>query len=97
VKVDDDDIKASFYVDISCGNTVKIEFDHAGFVHKGNDGSIFFSCKIKGIKELSEFATGGSRFNESGIPKLALYHHTSDETKPLIKKSGYFQGSKWNI
>lgn len=96
-KVDDDDMRVFFYVDISCGNTVKIEFNHAGLLRKGDDGSEFFSCKIKGIKELPEFATGESRLNEYGVPEVALYHHTSDATKPLIEESGHFYGSKWNI
>lgn len=96
-KVDDDDIRVSFYVDISCGNTVKIEFDHAGFVRKGDDGSEIFSCNIYGVEELPEFATGESRLNEYGVPEVALYHHTGDATKPLIEKSGHFRGSKWNI
>ncbi|HNP31242.1 MAG TPA: hypothetical protein PKK23_19505 [Nitrospirales bacterium] len=96
-KVDDDDIRVSLYVDISCGNTVKIEFDHAGLVRKGDDGSELFSCKIKGAIHLPEFATGESRLNELGVPEVALYHHTSNATKPLIEESGHLRGSKWNI
>lgn len=96
-KIDDNDIRVSFYVDISCGNTVRVDFNHTDLVRKGGDGSEFFTCRIKGISKIDKFSTGTSRLNGHGVPEIFLYHHTSEATKPLIENSGYFLGSKWNI
>jgi len=96
-RIDDDDIQARVSVDISCGNTIKVEFAHSDLIQKANDGSELFQCRITGPANLTNFATGDSRLNHQGQPELRLYHHTSDATKPLIEQSKNFRGSKWNI
>lgn len=97
LRIDDDDMRASVYVDISCGNTIRVDFSHSDLVQKANDGSELFNCRITGPENLDNFSTGTARLNHEGHPELLLYHHTSDGTKPLIEQSKHFRGSKWNI
>lgn len=93
---DDSIILCSFYVDISYGKTLRIEFSNSDLIRNFNDNSSLFKCNIYGCDNLLDYATGEAIFfNE--IPFLKLYHHTSEESKKLILESGFLKPSYWNI
>ncbi len=96
-KYEEDQVRAGILIDISCGQTIRVEFEHRDLLKKGADGSELFRCTIKGPPQLEDFATGTSRIGDNGFPELLLYHHTSDRVKPLILESGHLRGSNWNI
>lgn len=94
---EDDLIIGQINIDISCGNTIRIEFTDKDFVRSYEDGSNLFKCKIYGPKELDTFATGTCYMTEDHIPFLHLYHHTTEEKKQSITDSKCFWLSPWNI
>lgn len=93
----DDCILGQIIVDISCGNTLKIEFNNHGYIRSFDDGSNLFKCILYGSDELETYATGTAIFKENSIPFLNLYHHTSIENYTKIMECSYFKLSKWNI
>ncbi|MBU3187210.1 hypothetical protein [Clostridium estertheticum] len=90
-------ITALLSIDISCGNTIKIEFTDKDFIRNYEDGANLFKCKIYGPKDFNKFATGTGYMTEEYIPVLNLYHHTTEESKQCIINCGYFWPSPWNI
>lgn len=96
-KMDENAFIASLWIDISCGQTVRVKFGHDQLRRKCPDGSELFECTIHGPNDLEEYATGEARITQEGVPELLLYHHTAEQTKPLILGSKSFRGSKWNI
>ncbi|WP_259473350.1 YecA family protein [Clostridium estertheticum] len=93
----DDCILGQIQVDISCGNTLKIEFKNHDYIRSFDDGSNLFKCIINGPRELETYATGTAIFKEDSIPFLDLYHHTSIKNYIKIMEGSYFIVSKWNI
>jgi len=94
---EDDLIIALLNIDISCGNTIKIEFRNKDFIRSYEDGANLFKCKIYGPTELDSYATGTCYLTGEYIPFLHLYHHTTEANKQSIINSGYFLLSPWNI
>lgn len=92
----DDNIQCGFYVDISDGNTLKIEFSSDDLIKNLEDNSSLFKCTIFGPKNLQEFSTGTGMFTDM-VPYLNLYHHTLPKYKKLITDSSQLKLSKWNI
>ena len=88
--------ECQLYIDISCGNTIKVNFSGKDIVSTFNDGSNYFKCKIEGPDNLPEYATGTAEL-KNGIPFLHLYHHTSAESKRLIQNSSFFRTSHYNF
>lgn len=89
-------ISCNLFIDISCGNTVRIVFRNDGFVKSLYDGSQLFQCQIIGLLNLSDYATG-SAYLKNDIPYVELYHHTKHEFKKKILSSMEFKVSEWNI
>jgi hypothetical protein len=89
-------INCSFFVDISAGNTLKIEFTNKDIVTNLLDHSSIFNCKIYGPENLLDYCTGEGRFIGE-IPYLKLYHHTLPSYKELILKTSTIRLSNWNI
>lgn len=89
-------IKCGFYVDISAGNTLKIEFTNEDLVKNLEDNSSIFKCEIFGPKNLEEYSTGTGMFIDK-IPFLNLYHHTLPRSKKSIIDSSELKLSRWNI
>lgn len=89
-------IHCGFYVDISAGNTLKIEFTNNDLIKNLDDNSSLFKCKIFGPKNLSQYSTGAGMFINM-VPYLYLYHHTLPKSKKLIMDSSQLKLSKWNI
>src|SRR5690606_27914802 len=93
---EEEKIYCGFFVDISSGNTLKIEFSNTDFIINFEDNSSLFKCKIFGPKNLEDFSTGmGEWINQ--VPYIYLYHHTLPEYKNLILSSSLLKLSKWNI
>ncbi|WP_286817958.1 hypothetical protein [Desulfobacter sp. UBA2225] len=93
----DNEIQGRFYVDISCSQTLQLDFANDKFVRRYQDGSELYRCQITGPKDLAKYSTGEFEwFGENQI-LLHLYHHTSDAAKNAILSSGRFKLSQWNI
>lgn len=93
---EEDTIHCGFFVDISAGNTLKIEFTNKDLIINYKDNSSLFDCKIFGPNGLIDYATGSGKFVDN-IPYLRLYHHTLPRFKDLILKSDKLKLSEWNI
>lgn len=92
----DDKILYTQYIDISCGQRIKITTSKQQCIQKLKDDSFLYECKILGSKHLQNYTTGEAQLIDN-IPYLSLYHHTSKEAKKNILKSGKFWTSCWNI
>lgn len=93
---DENNIRCSFFVDISSGSTLKIEFTNSDWVRNFNDNSSLFKCRIHGPSNIHEYCTGSGYFHMN-VPYLYLYHHTTRTNKSKILKSKEIYSSKWNI
>ncbi len=93
----DDGILGRIYVDISCSQTLRVDFRNEGFVRRFEDGSELFKCDIVGPPDLHEFSTGVFEWAADTRILLHLYHHTTQETKQSILQEEQFRLSKWNI
>lgn len=80
----DDLITALLNLDISCGNTIKIEFTNKDFIRNYEDGANLFKCKIYGPKDLNTFATGTCYMTEEYIPVLHLYHQQQKKVNRVL-------------
>lgn len=95
--IDEDDVRCAFFVDISCGNTLRVEFRNRNFVRKLPDGSELFRCRIDGPDDLKAYTTGIGYFNKDKSPFLELYHHTSQEAAEKILTGHWLKDGAWNI
>ena len=93
---ENDIIHCRFHVDISSGNTLRIDFFDKDWVCNFDDDSSLFKCVINGPKHILEYATGTGYFHDN-VPYLKLFHHTTLSSKSLILDSKIFKPSKWNI
>jgi hypothetical protein len=96
-KYDSEDIRCQFTIDVSCRNRLKVWFAKRNLVQRLQDGSELYRCWFRGPRDLPDFATGESVFEEGVPPLIKLYHHTKPETKEKILVSGEFWASVWNI
>ncbi|WP_459195757.1 hypothetical protein [Wukongibacter baidiensis] len=85
------------YVDISSGNSIRVEFTNKDFIKEFDDNSQLYRCNIYGTTSLIEYATGDAYFDKNNIPYIQLFHHTKEEFKKLILEEMSFKLSKWNI
>lgn len=92
----DDEVLYTQYIDISCGERIKITTSKKQFIQKLKDNSFLYECKIFGLQYLQKYTTGKARLVEK-IPYLSLYHHTKEESKSNIIKTQEFWTSTWNI
>lgn len=88
---------ASLTVDISCMQTVFINFLKKDYVRSYKDGSELYKCIIKSKVPIEQYYTGLGYFEENMTPYLELYHHTNETNLEKIKECSYFYPSKWNI
>lgn len=93
---DNEIVHCGFFVDISAGNTLKIQFSNKDLVRNFQDNSSLFNCKIFGPENIFDYCTGSGQFIEES-PHLYLYHHTLPRFKDLILKSCTLKLSNWNI
>lgn len=92
----DDEVLYTQYIDISCGQCIKITTSKKQFIQKLKDNSFLYECKIFGLQYLQKYTTGKARLIDN-IPYLSLYHHTNEEAKSNIIKTEEFWTSNWNI
>ena len=93
---DNDVIYCMFHIDISVGNTLRIDFSNKDWICNFDDDSSLFKCIINGPKHILEYATGTGYFSNN-TPYLKLFHHTTSNCKSLILESNTLKPSKWNI
>lgn len=93
---ENDIVLCGIHVDISSGNTLRIDFTNRDWICNFEDNSSLFKCTINGPKDLYQYSTGTGYFIEN-TPYLKLFHHTLPEYKSLIVESKILKPSKWNI
>lgn len=95
----EDNVFATIFVDISCHQTLKIQFSSSDFELRGDDGSEYYQCKITGPKDVEEYSTGSYivRGEFKNGPLVTLFHHTSNDAKDSIIRTQECWLSRWNI
>lgn len=93
----DNSIAGRFYMDISCGQTLQVDFKNSGYLCRYADGSELFECTITGPQDLHEYSTGEYEWGDHHQILLHLYHHTTESARESILESGSFRLSQWNI
>lgn len=91
-----DKVNCCFHIDISVGNTLRIEFTSEDWVVNYKDNSSLFKCIIRGPINILEYRTGNGYF-DNNVPFLKLYHHTLPRFKELILRDNQLKTSNWNI
>jgi len=86
-----------FVVETLSGAELFVAFTKDRLVRKFGDGSALYRCRISALPGLSQHATGACQVDANSTPILPLYHHTTKEVVEVIKRSGHFIGSRWNI
>ena len=92
-----DDSQCRVHVDISCGQTVAVDFAESKLLGHLADGSELYRCNITSVQNLPDYATGVSKRTDDGKLWLQLFHHTKPEFKNAILEGGHFRLSSWNI
>lgn len=67
------------------------------FVRRFRDGSQLYRCRIAGPADLEDDSTGRCSVSDDYDVLLELFHHTLPATVELIRESGHFRASAWNI
>lgn len=67
------------------------------YVRRFRDGSQLFRCRIAGPADLEVHCTGRCSVSDDHAVLLDLFHHTLPATVELIRESGHFRASAWNI
>jgi len=67
------------------------------FVRRFRDGSQLYRCRIAGPADLENYSTGRCSVSDDHDIWLDLFHHTLPATVDLIRESGHFRASSWNI
>jgi hypothetical protein len=93
----DDFIECRLYVDIAGGHLIALRFRASEHRRPLEDHSQFFECEITGPTDLANRASGVAIISPEGRIALKLFHHTKDETAPLIVASRHLRLSAWNI
>ena len=67
------------------------------FVRRFRDGSQLYRCRIAGPPDIENYSTGRCSVSDDHDVLLDLFHHTLPATVELIRESGNFRASAWNI
>lgn len=78
------------------GSRVVLKVSSADLCSKYPDGAQLYSCQILHDEPLVQHASGKCRKIDDEF-WITVFHHTTAETVGLIKDSGHFRGSEWNI
>ncbi|MEM5501847.1 hypothetical protein WNY59_09620 [Ahrensia kielensis] len=92
---------ARFSIDISAPHAIHaarimIEIKSTDLCTKYRDDSQLYKCKIFHEESLVQNAAGKCRKIDDDF-WISVFHHTTAEVAKLIKNSGHFRGSEWNI
>lgn len=74
-----------------------VGFTKDRFVRRFSDGSQLYGCRVDGLDALEGCSTGTCSVSDDHSIFLDLFHHTLPQSVDLIRKSGYFRASAWNI
>lgn len=96
VRTEDETI-CSIQIDISGGQSIRVEFSNRQKLRSLKDGSELYKCTMTGPRDLENYYTGMAAFKEDYRLFLQLYHYTSHESAALINKSNWLKDSAWNI
>lgn len=66
-------------------------------VRRFRDGSQLYRCRIAGPADLEGYSAGRCSVSDDHDILLDLFHHTLPQTVELIRQSGHFRASAWNI
>jgi hypothetical protein len=91
------EIRGRLNVDISCSQTLRVDFTNRDFVRRYEDGSELFRCSVTAPPDLPDYGTGEFTWEDDHRILLSLYHHTTGESKEAILGQRQFRLSHWNI
>lgn len=84
-------------IDINEQLRILVGFTQDRFIQRLSDGSQLYRCRIAGPVDLEDYSTGTCTVSDSCNVTLDLFHHTLPKAVDLIRKSGHFRASTWNI
>jgi hypothetical protein len=93
----DEGAQGRLWLNLRDGREFGILLAKDGLVRHTADGASIYRCRISGPENLQRARSGSCRLDAQGNLELKLYHHTKPETIRLIRTSGHFRGSPWNI
>jgi hypothetical protein len=93
----DDQIRCRFSVDVEGGHRIGVTFWQKDLLQQFGDGSELYSCILEGPTDLTKSFTGMAVYSPPSRPLVRLFHHTTQDRKESILKSGEFWLSHWNI
>lgn len=74
-----------------------VTFRSDGLVRSYDDGSHVYRCQVEGPQSIQRYASGRCAPSEDGAFDLRLFHHTTPDNYPKIRKSGELWSSPWNL
>lgn len=74
-----------------------VGFTKDRFVRRFDDGSQLYACRVACSADLEQCSTGTCSLSEDHDILLDLFHHTLPQTVELIRETGHFRASAWNI
>lgn len=74
-----------------------VSFRSDGLARSYADGSYVYRCQIEGPQSIQHFASGRCVPSDDGAFDLRLFHHTTPDNYPKIRKSGELWSSPWNL
>lgn len=93
----DDGAIARMGIEPAHGVKLIVDFASKDLVRSYDDGSFLYRCKFSSPMVLKPHLAGKCSLDADHRVWLNLFHHTAAGTVGLIRKSGYFKGSRWNI
>lgn len=83
--------------EVDSGPILDVSFRHRDRLAVFDDHSEVYRCSIVTDHAPDDLIVGSARQRNDGGIDLKLYHHTADETLPLIRASQHVRGSPWNF
>lgn len=74
-----------------------VTFRSDGLIRTYDDGSHVYRCQVEGPRSIQRFASGRCTPVDDGAFNLSLFHHTTPDNYPKIRKSGELWSSPWNL
>lgn len=93
----DEETSCTMWIDISCGQIIKVEFTGRQKLRTLEDSSEIYKCTIYGPQDLGHYYTGEAQFIEDYRLFLKLYHYTTNEFAELIIRDNWLKDSAWNF
>ncbi len=93
----DEETTCTIGIDISCGQTIRVQFTDRQRLCYNEDKSEIYKCVIYGPQDLQNYYTGEAIFKDEYRLFIKLYHYTTVESAELIKRDNWLRDSAWNF